>query len=259
MSKIIWIASYPKSGNTWLRFLACNLLFGTVDSAAKLNQLAPDIHELGAAIETPTQPLLMKTHFPYSATLPLASHTAGAIYVLRDPADVMLSNFHYGKRSRSKLGDDKAAFDRYVDAYIAARGDPKWIKLGMGRWESNVRSWIGAKHSFPVLQIRFEDLIADGLKVAGLLCRCLGIVRSAESIADSVAASSFERMRQIEETDIGGRRVGIFYKPYLQQPIDAGLRFMRSGKSGEAARVLSPDQRRRFDDAFRSIGRELGY
>jgi uncharacterized membrane protein len=66
-------------------------------------------------------------------------------------------------------------------------------------------------------------------------------------------------MRQIEETDIGGRRVGIFYKPYLQQPIDAGLRFMRSGKSGEAARVLSPDQRRRFDDAFRSIGRELGY
>ena len=83
--------------------------------------------------------------------------------------------------------------------------------------------------------------------------------RTRQQMADAVAASSFERMREIEEADIRAQRVGIFYKPYLQQPIDAGLRFMRSGKSGEAARVLSPDQRRRFDDAFRSIGRELGY
>jgi hypothetical protein len=110
-----------------------------------------------------------------------------------------------------------------------------------------------------VLRIRYEDLLAEGGKVAALLCRSLGLARNTEQIAAAVAAASFDRLRQIEESDIGSRRVGIFYKPYLQQPIDAGLRFMRSGQSGEAAGVLSADQRRRFAAAFGATQRELGY
>jgi hypothetical protein len=61
---VVWIASYPKSGNTWLRFLACNLVFGPVDSAARLAQLAPDVHELNGACEIHSPRVLMKTHFP---------------------------------------------------------------------------------------------------------------------------------------------------------------------------------------------------
>jgi Sulfotransferase domain len=260
MSKIVWIASYPKSGNTWVRFLVCNLVFGAVDSAATLSRLAPDIHELGAAVDPPSSPLFMKTHFAYSDALPLAAHTAGAIYVLRDPADVMLSNYHYGKRSGAMAGeDDESAFARYIDSFIAAHGDPRWLKLGMGRWDDNVRSWLAVKHRFPVLRIRYEDLLADGISAAGLLCRALGLARGAEDLAQAVAAASFDSMRRIEETDIGARRVGIFYKPYLQRPIDAGLRFMRSGKSGEAERALSHDQWRRFNDVFGTMRRELGY
>ena len=260
MSKIIWIASYPKSGNTWVRFLVCNLAFGPVDSAATLNRLAPDIHELGAAVEPPSAPVFMKTHFPYSDALPLAGHTAGAIYVLRDPADVMLSNYHYAKRSGAAAGDDdEAALDRYLDTFIAAHGDPRWLKLGMGSWQDHVRSWLGVKHPFPVLRIRYEDLLADGIQVAGSLCRALGLARGAEDLAMAVAAASFESMRQIEEADIGAQRVGIFYKPYLKQPIEAGLRFMRSGKSGEAVTRLSAQQWQRFNAVFGAMRRELGY
>jgi hypothetical protein len=259
MSKIVWIASYPKSGNTWVRFLVCNLVFGPVDSAATLNRQAPDIHELGAAAEPPSAPGFMKTHFPYSTALPLATHTAGAIYIVRDPADVMLSNYHYGKRSGAAARDDASALDRYVDAFIAARGDPRWIKLGMGNWDDNVRSWLEAEHKFPVLRIRYEDLLTDGIKVAGLLCRALGIAPTAEHVAKAVAAASFESLRRIEEADINARRVGIFYKPYLHGTIGAGLRFMRSGSSGEAMRALSPDQWRRFNGVFGAVRREFGY
>jgi hypothetical protein len=53
--------------------------------------------------------------------------------------------------------------------------------------------------------------------------------------------------------------VGIFYKPYLQQSIDAGLRFMRAGKAGEAAQVLTPDQRQRTLNTFGTVMRDLGY
>jgi aryl sulfotransferase len=202
---------------------------------------------------------MMKTHFPYSKALPLAAHTAGAIYVVRDPGDVMLSNFYYGQRSGDSPLGDAAAFDRYVDAFIEHRGDARWIRLGMGSWEDNVRSWIAGPHEFPVVRIRYEDLMADGVAIAGLLCRCLGLARSAADIASAVARSSFERMRQIEEQDIREQRVGIFYKPYLKQPIDAGLRFMRSGRSGEALAALRTEQRERFDHAFAPLRRELGY
>jgi 3-methyladenine DNA glycosylase Mpg len=122
-----------------------------------------------------------------------------------------------------------------------------------------VRSWIGAEHQFPVLRIRYEDVLADGVKAAGTLCRFLGLARERQDIEAAVARASFERLREIEEADIRAQRVGIFYKPYLQEPINSGLRFMRSGKTGEAARVLSQGQQQRFNSAFGSMRRELGY
>jgi hypothetical protein len=256
---VVWIASYPKSGNTWLRFLACNLIFGSVDSAATLNRLAPDLHELRGVLPPPARHTLMKTHFPYSGNLPLAAHTVAAIYIFRDPADVMLSNFHYARRSGAAATGDPDVFDRYVDSYIAARGDPRWLKLGMGSWEDNVRSWIAVKPGFPVLRIRYEDLLANAGPSAAQVAQFLGLTRTADDIARAVSETSFERLRQIEEADIHAQRVGIFYKPYLQEPISAGMRFMRSGQSGEAARALSADQKRRFHAAFGSLRHELGY
>jgi hypothetical protein len=259
MARIVWIASYPKSGNTWLRFLACNLVFGAVSSAEALNSLAPDLHELDPAFQPPEQFLLMKTHFTHSPALRFSQYTAAAIYVVRDPADVMLSNYHYGRRSGAVAADPEAAFIRYVDAFIASRGDPRWIKLGMGTWEENVRSWIGSKLPFPVLRVRYEDMQKDAVGTAAHVCRALGITRSAGDIDKAVEGAAFERMREIEEADIREKRVGIFYKPYLQQRIDAGLRFMRTGASGEAVQVLSDNQRLRFDEAFGAVRGALGY
>ena len=66
-------------------------------------------------------------------------------------------------------------------------------------------------------------------------------------------------MREIEETDIRDRRVGIFYKPYLETSIRAGRRFMRSGASGEGVRELSAAQRGRLADVFGPLLQALGY
>jgi hypothetical protein len=257
MRTIVWIVSYPKSGNTWVRFLVCNLAFGLQDSAESLNRLAPDIHELPAVPEVPTTPVFIKTHFPFSPQLPLADHTAAAIYVVRDPADVMLSNFHYSRRSKTEAANN--SLQQYVDQYLSSRGDPRWIQSRMGAWDEHVVSWLGTKYPFPVLAVRYEDLLADTQRGARQICSFLGLERSDAQIAQAVANSSFSRMREIEETDIRHRNVGIFYKPYLQASIDSGLRFMRSGKAGEAALVLTPEQRQRALDTFGPIRRELGY
>jgi hypothetical protein len=259
LKTVFWIASYPKSGNTWLRFLTCNLVYGPVDSAAALNRLAPDIHELGAAPEPPRHAVFFKTHFLCSPTLPLGKHSAAAIYVVRDPADVMLSNYHYAMRRGAVSAADSDGLSGYVERYIASRGDPRWVELGIGSWHDNVSSWHPAGKDFPVLWVRYEDMIANANGVATALCKHLGLQRSAAEIASAVAGATFERMRAIEEADIAARRVGIFYKPHLQDSIGAGLRFMRSGRAGEARSRLTEEQWRRFNAAFGDLRKQLGY
>src|ERR1700730_13655397 len=120
IEKFVWIASYPKSGNTWVRFMACNLLYGPQDSAAALNTLAPDIHEMEATVG-PAPASLLKTHFGFSPLLPHVDQTAAAIYVVRDPADVLASNFFYSQRSGPQFDASPEGFDRYVDAFIEHR------------------------------------------------------------------------------------------------------------------------------------------
>jgi len=255
---VVWIASYPKSGNTWVRFMACNLVFGQQQSAAELNVLAPDIHELGAQ-HLAAHSGLVKTHFPYSSDLPLAERTAGAVYVFRHPADVLVSNFHYAQRSAGTAGASREEFDRYVDRFIQHRGDPRWIELGMGSWEANVRSWLGQRHPFPMVAVSYESLTNDPRKVCTALAQLLRPDASGPDVDAAVANSSFERMRGLEAADIRERRVGIFYKPYLQTAIDSGRRFMRSGAVGDGSRLLTPDQRTGLAKAFESLLAALGY
>ncbi len=255
---IVWIASYPKSGNTWVRFMACNLLFGPQQSAEALSSLAPDIHEAGPQALA-AHSGLVKTHFLHSPALPLVERTAAAIYVVRQPADVLESNFHYARRSAGLGGESREEFDQYVDAFIQHRGDPRWLQLGMGSWEDNVRSWLRVRHPFGVIPIRYEDLTADPRKVCTMLAQQFRPASSAQEIDAAVANSSFDRMRELEAADIRERRIGIFYKPYLQAAIDSGRRFMRSGEVGGGARRLTPEQRARLATAFNRLHAELGY
>jgi hypothetical protein len=259
VTSIVWIASYPKSGNTWVRFLACNLLFGPVSSAATVNDLAPDLHELRELPDSSGPLLLLKTHFLLTPKLPLVDHTAAVIYILREPADVMLSNFHYAQRSGASSAGHSDALDRYVDEYLRAGGDPRWTKAGMGTWEGNVRSWLAAEGRLPVLRLRYEDMLSDAVAVAAALCRFLGLSRTPAQIASAVEGASFQRMREIEQDDIRAQRVGIFYKPYLQSSIASGLRFMRAGESGSGVSALSSEQLRHFESVFGAVRREFGY
>lgn len=257
---IVWIASYPKSGNTWVRFLVCNLVFGLQQSASALNELAPDVHELGTDVELPPTPCFMKTHFSFSPRLPFAAHTAAAIYVVRHPADVLVSNFHYSRRSGAVAKDSiKQDFDAYVERYLASRGDPRWLGLGVGAWADNIGSWILCEQQFPVLALRYEDLLGNCAAGAQQICAFLGINRTEREIQEASAGASFARMKEIEESDIRNRSLGIFYKPYLQESIGAGLRFMRSGKPGEGGQALSPQQQQRLATTFGPVMQQLGY
>jgi hypothetical protein len=256
---IVWIASYPKSGNTWVRFMACNLLYGRQESAAAVSVLAPDIHERAREIIEGAHAGLVKTHFACSPDMPLAERTAAAIYVVRRPEDVIVSNFYYAQRSSGAvaLADSRKAFDQYFDEFVAHRGDARWVRLGMGSWEENVSSWLEAPHPFPVVPIRFEDLASDPQRVCRRLAQLVRPQSTAEEILDAVENSSFQRLKEIEDADIREKRVGIFYKPYLEPSIQAGRRFMRHGSVG--APEVTQEQRARLAAAFGPLLAKLSY
>jgi hypothetical protein len=257
--KVVWIASYPKSGNTWVRFMACNLLFGRQESAASLNTLAPDVHELGGALDSSGPSGLLKTHFAFTPRLPFADRTAAAIYVVRDPADVLASNFFYSKRSERLAEASQSEFNEYVNLFLRHRGDPRWTLLGMGSWEDNVRSWLNTPVDFPVLRLRYEDMVDDPMSACKAIARLLRPESPRADLKQAVENSSFERMRDIERADVRNQRVGIFYKPYLKASIDAGNRFMRRGMVGDGSARLGAEQRAQLRSSFGPLLAELGY
>jgi len=254
---IVWIVSYPKSGNTWVRFLVCNLAFGLQDSAARSTAWLP-IFTSWPGARPADGTVFIKTHFRYSGRF--------AARALHRGSDLCRSAIRGMSCFRTITTPDAAAARRRPtcipaavrDQYLAARGDPvgsnrAWVR-GMSTssvgWAHNIHFGISRPLRRPPRGSpagRTPDLLLPGVGANG------------RRIDSAVANASFGRMRQIEEADIRARNVGIFYKPYLQQSIDSGLRFMRAGKAGEAAQVLTPEQRQRSESTFGAIMRDLGY
>jgi hypothetical protein len=262
MAKIVWIASYPRSGNTWMRFLLANLLYGPVASTAHLQELVPDIHRglVGAQIYG-ARKTLIKTHWRFTPDLPLREDTMGAIAIIRHPIDVLLSNLNYvilRSNFAAELRDEKTllAFQqRWIDDYIAGGGYGRWREMGFGTWEENIRSWTEAALPYPRVVLRFESMRADIKSAMTTVCRFLGIEANETAHQAAIDRSSFKALRALEEREIAERRQGIFFDP--GQPANAmlGARFV----SGANRDPMSPDQRERALQRFGAMMEKLGY
>ncbi len=257
--KIIWIASYPKSGNTWVRWMLCNLMEGRLESASRMTKIIPDIHDMKLPIPAPPHNVMVKTHFPYGPPLPLIEHTAAAVYVIRHPMDVLASNLEYAARAGRTAPEDSVAANKYIDDFIAHRGDPRWIHLRFGELAQHVHSWLDQRPRLPILLLRYEDMLKDTLHAATQLNNFLHLEKAPEELRQAVEDSSFDRMKQVEEADIRNKRDGVFYTPRIQATLDSGRRFMQHGRSGRGSEILSAQQRQRFVEVFGPLMRELNY
>jgi aryl sulfotransferase len=275
MSSICWLASYPKSGNTWLRIFLASLLSG---GAADINaipflgrhaagrvgfdntlgiagadltleqqaDLRPRAYETWAAHAD--RPVYCKTHDAYHSTPsgePLfpAAVTGGAIYVVRDPRAVAVS-----------LASSKA---EPIDRAIARMDDPDEMLSGstarlhqhmrqrLLRWSEHVESWLGAP--FPVHLLRYEDMHADPHAAFAAASAFLGLPHGPEQIAAAIDASSFSRLQAQEGA------AGFVEKPY---PMAA---FFREGRTDGWRRELTLEQAARIVAAHGPVMRRLGY
>ena len=237
----ILLASYPKSGNTWTRFLLANLVFPDREVGFG------NVHEL---ILDPTvtvqrdfrrapQPRIIKTHGAFDPRY------RRVICVVRDPRDVALSQYHYLRKLR-KI-DDEFPLDSFIDRFLAGE-----LKRDLGSWGENVGSWLAARHHHPgFLLLRYEDLLANTARELTRVANFGGFPADPERIAQAVERSSADKMRESEKKQ--GER-SMLIKGSRQD-----IPFIRSAKSGGWRSDLPESQVARIESAWGDIMACLGY
>lgn len=187
-----FVVSYPRSGNTWTRFLIANLLHPEMNvSFTNIEKLIPDTSsQSNKALKATPRPRIIKTHQYFDHRYPRL------IYIVRDPRDVALSYYDF-QRKYMQIPDDYP-LDRYVDDFVTG----KLISADWGTWSENVASWLytrGDRDSF--LLLRYEDVMNDTAKELARIAAFFSIPPDREQIRIAIERSSADRMRQLEKLE----------------------------------------------------------
>jgi hypothetical protein len=185
----VFIISYPKSGNTWTRFLIANLVYPEKHpDFSNINEVIPDPEGLSKRhLAHMPRPRLIKSHQYFDPRYPKI------LYVVRDPRDVAISQYHFHRKRR--LIDDNYPVQRFVTRFIAGETSP------YASWADNVASWLVTKYKHPeFLLLRYEDMMADTARELAKAAAFLGAPADPSRIAHAVAQSSVNKMRELENT-----------------------------------------------------------
>lgn len=187
-----FVVSYPRSGNTWTRFLIANLVHADQDvSFANIEKLIPDTSsQSNRALKATLRPRIIKTHEYFDHRYPKI------IYIVRDPRDVVLSYYDF-QRKYMQI-DDQYPLERYVDDFV----NGKLISIGWGTWGENVASWMstrGKQNNF--LLLRYEDMMRDTARELERIAKFMGIDPTADRLQRAIDRSSADRMRALEKLE----------------------------------------------------------
>ena len=273
---IVWLASYPKSGNTWLRAfltsylnpdpepLSINALIGGALAYQRAlfdgcvgrasSDMTPDeildarprFHRR-LARDLP-RPTFVKVHdacirTPRGAALFPRAATAGAVYLVRNPLDVAvaLAN-HQGTSVDAAIAD----MNRAATLAPQTGGLSRQLPQPMLTWSAHVTSWRECA-AFPVHVVRYEDLLADPAAEFGGIARFCGLEWDRARLARAVDETAFHRLRDQE------RHCGFDEKPL------AAASFFRAGTAGGWRTALGAGQVRRLVETHEPVMDRFGY
>ena len=274
----VWLASYPKSGNTWLRAALWSLRAdgGAVDLAdlsavgtrlwkrrtfervlgVESSELTEDeidtlrplaIAALGAKLREKTPQKLHDAWRRTTAGDPIlpASVTAGAIYVVRDPRAVAPSWAHHSAISIDRAITCLANPDASLAPIAADFGTPH-LPERLLTWSQHVESWLDGPSQPPTV-IRYEDMIEDPGRELTRAARVLEWPTDPATVENAVAATRFDVLRAAED------RSG-----FLEKAPGVTV-FFRRGAADGWREELTAEQARRIERDHGRVMQRLGY
>ena len=275
---IIWLASYPKSGNTWMWFFIKSYfnppnrkfsinhdkddpyLLETFPTERRFNELSINYQDffdisknwinLQSLINLNNKTNYLKTHNAMCTVnnnkFTDINNTIGAIHIVRDPRDVLVSYSSY----KSENIDKTLEILLSNDSYEYAKFKDKFYKRSlMGSWSSHYNSWKNYK-SKETLLVKYEDMVNKSnttfLKVLNYLKKITKIEINHNKLNRAIDETSFENLKNLEIKE--GFKVNPSKKP-----------FFRKGKVGDWKNKLNKDQTQKVEKAFKAEMIELGY
>ncbi len=275
--KIVWLASYPKSGNTWFRaFLTAllnpgcsevdinNLHPTTIASSRQLfdelagvssadltneeiERLRPQVYRQNV-LESEDM-IYHKIHdawirLPGGETLVPADVTHAVVYFIRNPLDVAVSFMHHLDVSAEKT----VAIMNNASYAFCDRDDrlPNQLRQRLLTWSGHVRSWVD-ESGLPVIVLRYEDMLASPVETFSRAVSFLGLNHTPVEIQAALDLCTFARMRKQEEE-----------KGFSEKSARAES-FFRKGIAGDWQNVLTREQVDRITREHGEVMGRFGY
>ena len=236
------IVSYPRSGNTWTRFLIANLLHPSEEiDFLNIELLIPDTSSISSrALKRIARPRLIKTHEYFDHRYPKV------IYIVRDPRDVALSYYNFQRKYRHI--EDTYPLEKYISDFVEGR----LISRSWGTWAENAASWISTRSKSPnFILLRFEDLVEKTNRELARLGSFLGVTVTTEVLERAIARSSAEHMRELEKKQ---QDRWVATKKHRKD-----IPFVGSAKAGGWKTKLPPDCVATIESAWGQLMTSLNY
>lgn len=277
MSRIVWLASYPKSGNTWLRLLLRQVRSAAMGPVAlnasddsliisrretfervtglisselqrdELDLLRPLV--CWAMARQSPDTIYLKVHDRFDSPAlggpdPPADIPQIALYIVRDPRDVCVSFAHHLglsiEETLTRMVNDRL----YLSGGVLPHVDqfPQWL----GRWDRHVQSWVD-QTSVRLEVLRYEDMLADPVACLDRVLDAIGLAADGDVVRRAIDQCAFSRLAESEQQS-----------GFAERPAQS-VRFFRSGKAGGWRNVLTPAQNDRLIAEFGDVMRRYGY
>ena len=275
MKKAMWLASYPKSGNTWVRlFMSAYVWDRPVESINDAHPMVahscdypPAYHMVSSVplakmsgneimllrpaaiynilrISTSTHPMI-KTHCANVLSMGVATHppllTRGAILLVRDPRDVCVSYAAY----QGKLQEDM--MKEMLDDNLIIGGDIReGVKTPVSSWSKFNDTW-SKTVAGESLVVRYEDLLSDPEREFSRIVEHVGFPIEKDRMHRAIYATEFKALEKLEE------------KQTFTGKMEATEKFFRRGKSNAWKSELDPKIAKKIQHKFAKEMEHFGY
>ena len=274
---IVWLASYPKSGNTYLRALLSGYLFskdGNFDFTLlrNISQFPDKVFFEGLNINLNNNSEVAENYInvqtklnkgkntiqffkTHSAFCKINGHnftdlqnTLGVIYIVRDPRNVVISQSHHFSLSIEESTNLTINNNRSIGS--------NGFQTFLGSWNFNLNSWRQFKDKF--LLIKYEDLVEKPeqtfLKVINFLERLLSVKYKIDNnkLKKTIQTTRFEKLKELE------KKIG-FPENVFDQKTNDKIEFFNLGPNSDFLKLIDETNRNKIEKAFKKEMQELSY